>query len=72
MKQSAKRILPQALGFGIVMTLLAFPMGHLRFPMEGGPQLPPIWLQLIREFMEYSLAFFLVAFLFDWLRKRRK
>ena len=61
MKSIIGRFLCKAIIFGVVMTIIGFFIGRTVFTF------PAEWLDLIKHFLMYSLAFLTVNILTEWI-----
>lgn len=69
MKKSACQIIAEAIVFALVLTVISFFNGGVRYPF-GSEVLPPIWLQLTRNFIIYFGVYVVVNLLFYWLQAK--
>lgn len=58
--------LGKSIAFGMIMTIIGFFRGDTVLTF------PPIWLDLLRLFLSYSVIFLAVNVLFDWIHKKLK
>lgn len=58
--------------FGAVMMLVGYFTGKIRYPYDSASALPPVWVQLIRLFVIYTVAFFVVNCLCGFIAKKMK
>ena len=66
MKELIEKHLFKSIAFGIIMTIIGF--------FSGGTVLtfPPVWLDLLRLFLIYSVTFLGVNVLADWVHEKLK
>lgn len=61
MKDLIVKHLYKSIAFGIIMTIIGFFTGGTVFAF------PPIWLDLLRLFLIYSVSFLSLNILYDWI-----
>ena len=61
MKDLIVKHLFKSIVFGIIMTIIGFFTGGTDFAF------PPIWLDLLRLFLMYSVSFLSLNILYDWI-----
>ena len=66
MKDLIGKYLFKSVAFGIVMTIIGFFNGQTIFTF------PPVWLDLLRLFLIYTVTFLVVSVLFDWIYEKLK
>ena len=54
-----------------VFTVISYFLGGVRYP-SGDMQLPPVWLQLCRNFVIFFVIFICMNSLLSYIRGRRK
>ena len=64
MKALLAKHLFKSIAFGIIMTMIGFFSGNTVFTF------PPLWSELIKLFLIYSVTFFIVNALVDWIHER--
>ena len=72
MKEILGKHLVRAVIFGLIMTVIGYFSGGVRYPFEETEEFLPVWLQLLRLFAIYAAAFLAVNVLADLLTGRRK
>lgn len=72
MKQRINRYLPRSLCFGIVMTIIGFFNGKIRYSFDDSLSFPPVWVQLLRLFAIYALVFLAGSILCDYIISKVK
>lgn len=66
MRDLISKHLGKSIAFGMIMTIIGFFRGDTVLTF------PPIWLDLLRLFLSYSVIFLAVNVLFDWIHKKLK
>lgn len=66
MRDLISKHLGKSIAFGIIMAIIGFFRGDTVLTF------PPIWLDLLRLFLIYSVAFLAVNVLFDWIHEKLK
>ncbi len=66
MKDLIGKHLFKAIAFGVIMTIIGFFRGDTVLTF------PPIWLDLLRLFLIYSVTFLAVFVLSDWIAEKLK
>ena len=65
------KIICDAIVISIGYTIVTLLGGGVRFPAEGNV-LPPLWLQLLLNFLSFFLVYVLVALLYIWVKNQAK
>jgi hypothetical protein len=71
-KELLGKYLIRAVIFGLIMTVIGFFRGGIRYPLEETETFLPIWLQLLRLFAIYAAAFLAVNVLADLITHGKK
>ena len=72
MKELLGKYLVRAVIFGLIMTVIGFFSGGVRYSFEETEAFLPVWLQLLRLFAIYAAVFLAVNVLADLLSHREK
>ena len=57
----------RAIAVAVGATAVSYFMGGVRFPF-GVSTFPKMWIQLACNFLIYAVVYFIISFLFEWIR----